>query len=240
MPDSLDPQQYLKSIIAHDFHAHATRAGTAPENKPLVITLSRDYGAGGGDIARQLAACLNIPLYDQDILDRVAAKAKIASYHFRPHDENVAAGISTFVHSLLTGTGGHLESYRRHLYAVVLDLARQDAILVGRGAHLILKNQPCFRLRIVGSADPCAERIAKRFNIPLQEAGRRVAEINDKRHKSVLRLFADNLTHPSLNHAANFDLILNTDHFRMEDLLPIILLALQQAGYNLNRNGASS
>jgi len=240
MSDTLDPQQYLKSIIARDFRSRSVRTGSIPENKPLVITLSRDYGAGGGDIAAQLAACLSIPVYDQDILDRVAKKAKIASYHLRPHDENVTAGISTFVHSVLTGTGGHLESYRRHLYEVILDLARQDGILMGRGAHLILKNQPCFRLRIVGSVESCAERIATRFSLSLPEARHRVIEINEKRHKSILKLFADNLSHPSLNHAANFDLILNTDHFRTEDVLPVILLALQQAGFNLDRNGVST
>jgi cytidylate kinase len=238
MAASLDPHRYLESIIARDFHPASRQRGAGlPEPTPLVITISRDYGAGGGEIARRLSDCLGIPVHDQDILERVAMQAKIAACHFKPHDENVAAGVSSFVYSLLTGTGGHLESYRHYLYAVILDLARQDCILMGRGAHLILKNHRCFRLRTVGSRESCARRIALRFDIASGEAERRVMEINDKRHKSILKLFGDDLSHASLNHAANFDLIFNTDHLTTEDWLPVILLALQQAGFNLNRNG---
>lgn len=237
MPASIDPHHYLKAIIAKDFKNAPRSAEVQSVAEPLVITVSRDYGAGGGDIARKLSDCLSIPVYDQEILDQVAERAKIAPYHFKPHDENVAAGISTFVHSLLTGTGGHLESYRRHLYSVVLSLAQHDCILIGRGAHLILRGKNCFRLRIVGSQEICAQRISRQLDIPLRVAEQRVAEINDKRHKSIQKVFGEDLPHPSLHHAANFDLILNTDCYSTESLLPVILLALQQAGYNLYRNG---
>ena len=39
-----------------------------------VITLSREYGAGGHSIGKKVAAALNIPFYDKDII-RNAAKA---------------------------------------------------------------------------------------------------------------------------------------------------------------------
>lgn len=239
MPNTLDPHYYLKAILARDFKSLPRPSRRESASEPLVITVSRDYGAGGGDIARQLADCLSIPVYDQEILDQVAKRAKIPSYHFKPHDENVAAGLSIFVHSLLTGTGGHLETYRRYLYEVILDMALHDCILIGRGAHLILKEKNCFRLRIVGSRDNCAERISRQFDISLQEAKQEVNEINDKRHKSILRIFGDDLPHVSLNHAANFDLILNTDHYSPESALPVILVALQQAGFNLEHNGVT-
>ncbi len=151
----------------------------------------------------------------------------------------MAAGLSTFIHSLLTGTGGHLESYRRHLYGIVLDMAQHDCILLGRGAHLILRGRNCLRLRIVGSQENCAARIAKQQDISLPAAGQRVSEINDTRQKSIHKLFGADLPHPSLHHAANFDLILNTDHYDPESTLPIILLALQQAGFNLYSDGVS-
>ncbi|MGI9213185.1 MAG: AAA family ATPase [Methylococcaceae bacterium] len=234
MPASQDPHHYLKAIITKD--SRKTAQPVDPGHEPLVVTVSRDYGAGGGEVARRLSDYLGIPLHDQDILDRVAAKAKIASYHLKPHDENVAAGISTFVHSLLTGTGGHLESYRRYLYSVVLDLALNDCVLVGRGAHLILNTRRCYRLRIVGSQEQCAARISSQFDIPLHTAEQRVAEINDKRNKSILSLFGGDHPHPSLHHAANFDLIVNTDHLGVADAMPVILLAMQQSGFRSFQN----
>jgi cytidylate kinase len=230
----LDPLSYLKALIAKDFES-PRHQNISKGEETLVITVSRDYGAGGEEIARELAGCLGIPIYDQEILDMIAERAKINSFYFKPHDENVSAGISTFIYSLLGGTGGDLTTYRRYLYDVMLDLAKQDCLLMGRGAHLILQEKKCFRLRIVGSHFICAERIARELSISLSEAKQNVREINDKRHKSILQLFSDNFAYPSLEHTTNFDLILNTDHIPPHGALPIILMALQQAGFNLNK-----
>ena len=237
---SPDPLSYLNTIISKDFEAQRHRGAAKGPSEPLVVTVSRDYGAGGEEIAKKLAECLGTPMYDQEILERVAERAKIESYFFKPHDENVSAGVTTFLYSLLTGTTGDMQTYRRHLYDVILDLAKHDGLLIGRGAHLILRGKKCFRLRIVGSPKVCAERVAKELSIPLTEAEQKVIEINDKRHKSIQNLFGDSFEHASLEFAQNFDLVLNTDHIAPERALPVVLMALRQAGFNLNKSTPAS
>ena len=39
----------------------------------LIVAIGREFGSGGHEIARQLAARLNLPLYDQNMLREIAA-----------------------------------------------------------------------------------------------------------------------------------------------------------------------
>lgn len=230
-----DPYTFLKTLLARD-EAEAYAHGVAKERTaPLLVTFSMDYGSTGDLIARKLADCLGIPVYDREILERLAKKAKVETFKLEPHDENVSAGIATFLYSLLTGTGGELETYRRSLYETVLELAQHDALLVGRGAHLILSGKKVFRVRIVGSKVVCARRVAEETGMALVEAERLVYEVNNKRHKAIQNLFADSYEHCSLEFAKNFDLVVNTDHISAESAVPIILLAMQQTGFDLRK-----
>jgi len=228
-----DPLAYLQTLLSKDFEAakYAASRKRQQSREPLVITLSRDYGALGEDIATRLSECLDIPMYDAEILELIAKHAKTDKFYYQHHDEQGGASVSTFLYSLVSGTTATLQNYRRHLYDVVLDLARRDCLIVGRGAHLILRGKKVFRVRVVGTHEVCAERIAHALQIPLKEAQQKVAEINDKRHQSILNIFGDERF--SLGHATNFDLVINTDHIPADGAMPVILLALQQTGFDL-------
>jgi len=227
----IDPLTYLKNVLAKDFEAK-THLHRRHEEEPhsLVITISRDYGALGELIAEKLSHSLGIPVYDQEILDMVAQNAKAEKYHFEPHAEQSSAGLSAFLYSLISGNPATLNDYRRHLCNVVDELSRNNCIIMGRGAHLILSGKPIFRVRVVGSKVICAHRIAEEFDIPLQKAEHKVFEINNKRHKAVVDLYSDRIEHCSLEFAKNFDLVLNTDHIPAEGAAGVILLAMREAG----------
>ena len=231
---SIDPYLFLKTLITKEESESRVRQPKAPAHR--VITLSRDFGAKGGTIGHKLAETLGIPLYDREILDRIAAKTKVAAFKLKGHDEDIAAGISTFLFSLMTGTAGELDTYRRALHEVILELGGTDCILIGRGAHLILGGRRAFRVRIVGSRAVCARRVAEEEDISLAETERRVFEINNKRNKSVQALFRDSVENVSLEHASDFDLIVNTDHIGPDQAVPVILLGMQQAGFPLHSN----
>jgi hypothetical protein len=230
---NLSPQSFLENLLAREFEAHKhAKSHLAKPHPPLVLTLSRDYGALGEEIAACLSQCLGIPLYDQDILDRVAQHAKGEAYHFKAHDEQVSAGLSGFLYSLMRGSAVTVRDYRRHLYDVVLDVARKDCILIGRGAHLILADKPVLRVRIVGSKKRCGERISEQFGCSQAEAEQKVHEINRQRHESVLNLFGEHIENCSLELAKNFDLVINTDHLTVEGAVAVILLAMREMGFD--------
>ena len=81
----------------------------------------------------------------------------------------------------------------------------------------------------------CAKRIAQEFGLSLDLAERKVYEVNNKRHKSIENLFKDSYEHCSLNYAKNFDLTINTDRITADNAVPIVLLAIRQAGFDLSQ-----
>jgi len=233
-----DPYTFLSKMIAKD-EALSRKSQKRP-HQPLVVTVSRDYGAGGDIIASKLAEELGVPLYDRQILELAASKAGVDPARFSEMDDLRASSVSNFISSLLTGSGGNLETYRRSLFESVMELSQKDCVLLGRGAHLILSGKRTFRVRVVGSRMICAKRIAQEFGLSLDLAERKVYEINNKRHKSIENLFKDSYEHCSLNYAKNFDLTINTDRITAENSVPIVLLAIRQAGFDLKQAKSQS
>jgi len=229
-----DPLAYLQAILAKDYEARRYKdaKGKPRERQPFIITLSRDYGALGEWIAQELSACLGVPVYDQEILDRIAKQTRTDKFQVQRHDEQNHATLSTLVHSLLSGTTATQQSYRRALYDVVLDLARSDCILVGRGAHLILKDRQVFRVRIVGTTAVCAGRVAAELGVSQQEAEEKVRDVNLTRHNSIQALFGEHFPSSTLEHAAHFDLVINTDRIGVQGAVMVILMALEKAGFD--------
>jgi cytidylate kinase len=67
-----------------------------------IITIGREFGSGGRDIGRALAADYDIPYYDNELLTRAAKDSGICEDIFESHDEKPT---SSFLYSLV------MESY---------------------------------------------------------------------------------------------------------------------------------
>jgi cytidylate kinase len=228
---------YLRAIIAKDLDAQRYQSGKKPVEPPVpvVITISRDYGSGGEAIGESLSHCLGIPLYDRDILRLIAERSKTTELHVEPHDETVTSGLTAFIFSTITGTTSHMAIYRRVLYDVVTDLAKRDAILIGRGAHLILHSSKVFRIRVIASPENCAERVAQDEGIDVKAAERKLREVNTQRHRNIQLLFSEHYKECSLENPHNFDLVINTDRLPPDQAAPMILMGLRQMGFDLYR-----
>lgn len=229
---NIDPLTYIKMALSKDYHSQAylsqRKAKAAPQ--PLVITLSRDFGALGEEIALGLAEALAIPVLNREILEQAAKKAHADPIHFQSHDEQAHHGFSGFLYSLMSGNMTTQQEYRRHLTEAILEAAQQDCILIGRGAHIVLAGHQLFRLRVVGSRLICAERIAEAKNIPLAEAQQQVKEVNQQRRNTLLNLYGTTVEDCALDLAHNFDLVLNTDQIPISTAVELILLTLNRLG----------
>ena len=69
-----------------------------------VITISREFGSGGHDIGMEVAKRLNIPFYDQEIVDKAVAESGFTKEFIEEHGEystlsSVLLGTSTVIPS---------------------------------------------------------------------------------------------------------------------------------------------
>src|SRR6516225_5326646 len=110
-----------------------------------VITVSREYGAGGGEVARRLAERLSWELLDRELLHQAAAVEKV------PDEELVALDEKAM---------GLVDRLRRHppherymhglKQAAQAAAARGNVVLVGRGSRFLVGESPnFFHLRLV-------------------------------------------------------------------------------------------
>ncbi len=216
---SINTMAFLRSLVEEKL------AKSQPAKPKPLVALSRDRGAGGTEVAQLLAERLGVSVYDKELLDAVAQSAGTDPYLMAELDEKVAHLRNAWVMSLLTNQTVLNEDYRNHLVNVVLGLIPGGGIVVGRGGHLILAGQAVMRLRIVGSPEICAARLAKAEEISEEEARKQVETANHERGSFVWEHFRSRLNDP-----VHFDLTVNTDHLSPASAAELALAAMKARG----------
>jgi len=214
----MDEQAVIQAIIRA---VEEKPVGIARPRVP-VITISRTIGSGGDDIAEQVADRLGVELYGAEILDAIARGANVSKTLIQNLNEKMDA-TDAWVYSALFGKHVSRDEYVRFLITVVRGLYHAGGVIMGRGGHVILQGRKALRVRIVGSVEACAGRIAEQDGTSYIDAKRKVIESNKRRGKFIWNLFESRYNNPT-----NYDLVINTDQFRdLSDAVEIILLAVQ-------------
>lgn len=220
-------ERVVKALVGAQF----AKPGAPPLSDPrahILVTISRDHGALGAEVAQRLADVLGAPCADREILEAIAHRARVDTALVESLDRHVASIKSEWWRGLLSGKALTREQFSRNLVKVILSIARHNAVIIGRGAHLILGAGVAFRVRIVGCTERCARRIGEREGLSPDKARERVRSVNRERDE-FLRVYFD---HP-IDDPRSYDLVINSDRFDVEAMVELILLGLRQAGYHL-------
>ena len=59
--------------------------------KGWVITIGREFGSGGSEVARELARRLSIPYYDRDLIDQAVERTNLSRETVEANDERARA-----------------------------------------------------------------------------------------------------------------------------------------------------
>jgi cytidylate kinase len=92
-------------------------------------------------------------------------------------------------------------------------------VIVSRGAHIVLSKTSAVRVRITGSLDLCAKRVAAKEGLSLEAARQKVQQVNHDRGVYVWDTYQSRLNDPT-----GFDLTINTDRIGDQDLVVDMLL----------------
>ncbi|MBF0627819.1 MAG: cytidylate kinase-like family protein [Magnetococcales bacterium] len=221
------PLELVRSILDAGRYDTDKTASVPTLMKPLV-TVSRYYGAAGSNISRQLAERLGVHLYDKDLLNAIVNQTKEDKQLLSSLDERVSTLVDDILHSFFSKKSITSEAYFRYMAKVILGIAPIGGVIVGRAAHLLLPRKTTFRVRLEGSLETCAKRIAKQKDIKYDKAERLVEESNRDRDK-----FEHQVAKRFPRAVQGFDLILNTDRFTPEQAVEVILVAMREAGFQV-------
>jgi len=117
---------------------------------PGNITLSRDFGGRGNELAGRLSEITGWKVYDREIVDYIAQNAHVRRAIVESFDEKNRQELDIMLSSLLNATSFSKETYLKYLIKTVLSIGVPGrAIFLGRGAHLILPDEQALKVRVV-------------------------------------------------------------------------------------------
>lgn len=181
-----------------------------------IITISRQSGSLGDELANYLAGKLNC-----EVITR-----SYAMENFFGDDGETEEGVSEkladsarFFLSEIPGKNGI--TYKDLLTQKITELAdsSENLIVLGLGSCIVLKDRPdAVNIRVIASMETRKKRIARRYNVTEEEA-ESTASIGDRKHKR----FVSILFETDLAEAELYDLTLNTDKLSVEECAQAVL-----------------
>lgn len=169
----------------------------------MIITVGRQHGSNGHDIARRLADELGYKCYDKEIVDEAAASSGFSKEIFDSYDEKrVAAYIVPTPHYI-----GMNEGFRLNMqvaaaqFEAIRSLAEKDnCIFVGRCADYILRNRTdVLRVFIMGDKETRIKTMMERRSLTYEQAKKLVKEV-DKDRSSYYKYHTDQIWGESENY----------------------------------------
>jgi cytidylate kinase len=111
-------------------------------DQPVIITITRDFGAEGHEIGKLLSLELGIPLYDNELVVRAARRVGMTEGQVAAYDEQSAGEMAAFLPDRCDPrtTSDQLFDAMRQ---IILDLgSTQTCIIEGRLSDYILRDNP--------------------------------------------------------------------------------------------------
>jgi cytidylate kinase len=182
-----------------------------------VVTISRQYGAGGRRVAPAVAEALGFAFVDREIAEEAARRVGVDPKVVEARDERAPAIVEEIGLALAAATPGFglpsvpelddrtlAEATRR----VIESLAGggRGYVILGRGAQCVLAGRPdVCHVSLVGDLHDRAARVATWQGVDLKEAAARCERMDAERGNYVRHFYGRDIRDPLL-----YDAVLNT------------------------------
>jgi CMP/dCMP kinase len=221
-------------------------ADVAPEGRKgriRAVTISREYGSGGGEIGSRLARRLGWDLVDHAIVERTARTLGTTLEDAEAHDESVRGILARVLESMRGFDPAYMamagvppesflltEDYRRTTEEIVQAAAeRGRVVIVGRASTVLLAGRwDVMHVRVVA---PFAHRVG--YVMRREGLDRRAAEvrIRHKDHERASYLEREYHHRPDESHL--YDLVLNTSRLDLESAVNVIMFTMHEISIEL-------
>ena len=222
----MNPHDLTVSVVQGLVQSHAA-ADQSPKKpaprRPSTIAVSREVGALGSTVAREVGRRLGWPVYDREILDKIGEDMRRPPQHLQALDERPSSWLEELLAGLASQHSVSPDRYLKYLVGAVRGLGQIGrCVIVGRGANFILPAETTLRVRLVASAEDRARVIAQRFNLGPREAATWAERTERQRGEFVRRAFRQDVADPH-----HYDLVLNMSRLSVEEAADVIIRVLQ-------------
>ena len=204
-----------------------------------VVTISRQYASGGGEIAQRVAERLSAELLDRELIHEVARRLGLPEDVVIEHDERGETMITRLVNALrvsypdassppdLFETPGDFPDLSNRAYVQVIEQVMQEAarsdnvIVVGRGGQFVLRNQPkTLHVHVYAPFDLRVQAIMAQQSLSRHDAERVVRDFDGARAR-----YARHFYHADWQRPEHYHLLVNAGTLDRELATDLIVTA---------------
>lgn len=189
-----------------------------------VITISRQFGAGGKTLGEMVAKKMNYSFADNEIIQMVAKKAKVSTHWVESIEKEAGGKLLKFmtglvsknlVERILDEKRGYIdeEIFVDLLNKIIVQIADEgNAVILGRGGQYILRDRDdAFHVLLIAHMDDRIRFMEEHYDLSTAQATQTVNR-EDKRRSNLYRKFGkEDYDHPDLYH-----LVLNMSKLNLE------------------------
>jgi cytidylate kinase len=210
-----------------------------------VITIGRQFGAGGSTVGEMLARKLKIDLLESKLIDEVARRLELPKEEVEAADEQPGSLLSRLLIALGSASGEPMIPPETAAWTppnadpvfdtrlAVLEITQQvikeaarggNVVIVGRGAAYLLADlEGALHIYLEASQTSRVKTLMQRFGISEEEARRRMKHTDENRTAYVKQVYGHDRNLPG-----HYDLVLNTGRLGYEATVDAILAALKR------------
>lgn len=191
--------------------------------KQVIISIGREFGSGGHEVAELIASKLGIQLIDDRLLYDLADEKKIPYEAVKKYDEKPR---NRFLSRTVAGYSNAIEeNLAKMQFQYLKKLAEKgdSFVVVGRCSEHVLKEYPCMiSAFVLGDVETKRARVVKKYNLSPQEA-EKLMKKKDMTRKSYHNYFCEG----KWGDSQNYDMCINSSKIGVEGTVEVILKYLE-------------
>ena len=189
-----------------------------------IISVSREFGSGGHEIAEKIAKDLGMKFYDRKMLDEIAAEMNVQVELLEKYDEKPR-------HYMLTRTvGKYTNSMEEILAEIQFDFIKEKAdkgesfVVVGRCSEAILKDyEGLISIFVSGKKEQKTARVMERYQLSEAEALVKMAR-HDRKRKRYHNRHADT----KWGDSRHYDICINSSPLQVDGTVRVLENYIQE------------
>ena len=164
--------------------------------KKFVVTIGREFGTGGRQIAVELAKMLGVELYDRGLLKQLEERYNLTQQEI----DHVKSQKKSWWYENISQDLYNDEEF------IVRSLAEKEScVILGRtGFHIFRDNPQAFKVFLIADKPYRRDKVARRLNINEGSADLLINKVDEAREN-----FTNTFSGKSRYDARNYDLVLN-------------------------------
>ncbi|MDZ7598287.1 MAG: cytidylate kinase-like family protein [Desulfobacterales bacterium] len=196
-----------------------------------VITISRQFGAGGKTVGKMVADKLGYTFADDDIIQMVAEAANVSPHWVESIEKEAGGKLSRVVSSMvskrlvdriLKDERGYMDErlYLDYLVVIIAQIAEEgNAVILGRGSQYILHDHPdAYHVLLVSDLKSRVKFMTERYDFSESQAAQ-IVNREDKRQLNLYRKIGKtDYDNPALYH-----LVVNMAKMDLQTAVRLIL-----------------